>query len=528
MLVLAAAAAHIVYLRFLCDDAFITFRYAQNLAGGHGFVFNLGERVEGYTNFSWLLLCAAMIRLGVTPELGTQWLGGACAILTLACGLYYLREHGTSPWWFALLLAANGGFAAWATGGLETALFTLSVLLAFLGAASALERRDRERPEPARFDHRLALGAAGVLLAALTRPEGLLVAGLLSVALATLAVARRLTFRALAAWAALWALPYACYFAWRVAYFGHLLPNTFAVKSGGTYLLPIGLAYLGTVAQRLHLVGFVIPLLALAIVRRPLGFRSGLGGLAALLVIPYLAFVALVGGDFMDLGRFVVPLLPIVAIPAALGWGALERFLAERMSRPVAIGVVALLLATYAVLNLATSRDSTRAWHRGVDSIGLLRDYRADWTRVARVLTKASTPSDTLAITAAGIIPYYTGLYTIDQLGLVADDLGGYRARRTTNLPGHGKIASGELIMRLRPQFLIGHPVVVDSISEVRPSLMTEPGWADSLNQIYRVIGAEASIDPPRYFALAVRIDRLGAFMANAQLLNPARRQPSP
>jgi hypothetical protein len=43
---------------WMCDDAFITFRYADNLVRGHGLVFNAGERVEGYTNFSWTLWTA--------------------------------------------------------------------------------------------------------------------------------------------------------------------------------------------------------------------------------------------------------------------------------------------------------------------------------------------------------------------------------------------------------------------------------------------------------------------------------------
>ncbi|UCD18706.1 MAG: hypothetical protein JSV44_04065 [Candidatus Zixiibacteriota bacterium] len=36
---------------FLCYDAFITFRYARNLAEGAGAIFNHGERVGGYTSF---------------------------------------------------------------------------------------------------------------------------------------------------------------------------------------------------------------------------------------------------------------------------------------------------------------------------------------------------------------------------------------------------------------------------------------------------------------------------------------------
>jgi len=46
--------------RFLvCDDAFISFRYARHLAEGQGLVWNPEERVEGYTNFLWVLVLAA-------------------------------------------------------------------------------------------------------------------------------------------------------------------------------------------------------------------------------------------------------------------------------------------------------------------------------------------------------------------------------------------------------------------------------------------------------------------------------------
>ena len=45
-------------LRWLSDDAFISFRYAHNVVDGHGLVFNSGEYVEGYTNLLWTLLMA--------------------------------------------------------------------------------------------------------------------------------------------------------------------------------------------------------------------------------------------------------------------------------------------------------------------------------------------------------------------------------------------------------------------------------------------------------------------------------------
>lgn len=61
------AASRAWALRWVCDDSFISFRYARNLAEGHGLVFNAGERVEGYTNLAWTLMLAAGARAGLDP-----------------------------------------------------------------------------------------------------------------------------------------------------------------------------------------------------------------------------------------------------------------------------------------------------------------------------------------------------------------------------------------------------------------------------------------------------------------------------
>ena len=57
------------------DDAFIALRYARNLARGAGLVYNAGERVEGYTCFSWVVIAAALVRLGHEPVRVVQVVG---------------------------------------------------------------------------------------------------------------------------------------------------------------------------------------------------------------------------------------------------------------------------------------------------------------------------------------------------------------------------------------------------------------------------------------------------------------------
>ena len=44
------------YFPYIVDDTFISLRYARNLIDGNGLVYNPGQRVEGYSNFLWVVL----------------------------------------------------------------------------------------------------------------------------------------------------------------------------------------------------------------------------------------------------------------------------------------------------------------------------------------------------------------------------------------------------------------------------------------------------------------------------------------
>src|SRR5262249_46303235 len=149
---------------FLIDDAFISFRYARNLALGRGLVYNVGERVEGYTNFLWTLMMSGAIRLGLDPGVTSQVLGVLAALATLAVLERWALDHG-APAWSALrapgMLAVNASFAAWSTGGLETRFFTFLVV-------AAAWRLHREIHAP----HGIPWSALLFALACLTRPEG--------------------------------------------------------------------------------------------------------------------------------------------------------------------------------------------------------------------------------------------------------------------------------------------------------------------------------------------------------------------
>ncbi len=113
--------------RFILDDAFISFRYAYNLAHGDGLVWSQGVRVEGYTNFLWTVLMSMPIHFGFDPKAFSFLLGLISFALSLVFS-YKLALLLTNSRNTALLvvvfLGSNYTFSSFATGGLETPMQT--------------------------------------------------------------------------------------------------------------------------------------------------------------------------------------------------------------------------------------------------------------------------------------------------------------------------------------------------------------------------------------------------------------------
>ena len=495
-LALALGLVHSRYLWFVCDDAYITFRYGENLARGLGPVFNPGERVEGYTNFLWMLLSALVSGIGGRPEEWMPRVGVACAMVTVAAVMLLAPRPGArfGGAWPGFLLAGSASFAAWSTSGLETALFTMMVTLGYLALV-----------------HRAGAAAGLALgLASLTRPEGIL----LGACAGAYAAFRgdRLGIPRAARWApiACWAACVVPHLAWRVWYYGRWVPNTFAIKTPGLDSLSGGATYLADSLMRLHLYVLAIPLLALLATgvrpaaNGPSAVRRGPWELLAALVLPYLAYVFTTGGDFMPLFRFVAPVLPLIAIAAGAGLDAIAgRFTRRAWGAGLGVAVV----AAFAGLNLIESRHEQKSWDRHrMESVGLTRENTVRWARVAAGLGEMASPSDTLAITAAGIIPYVTRLHTIDMLGLTAPDPSIYRRRASTR-PGHSYYLKGSALAALRPQYLVGHPEVRANPTRLGLTLDLEPEWEEAALREYEMIAYPLPGEPLAFLALGIRRD---------------------
>ena len=310
---------------FICDDAFISFRYVRNLLEGQGLVYNPGEYVEGYSNFLWVLELAAIWGLlGVAPEYAAQWLSVGFTVGTLGAMLWWAAripevERRWLTAWLALgLVGSSATFAVWTSGGgLETRQFTFFIVLAVVCLSLY---RDRKAGLIA-----AALSLAG---AAYTRPEGPLIAAICIgwFVFQRLADGGRLTadWRELRGvdWRGLAYLALPCvgliaaHFLFRYFYYGEWLPNTYYAK----FVRPwyeSGFMYLLTAAMETGLY-LLLPLAWVGLRRQWRERRDGTYALVLLLIGAHLVNVMRIGGDYFEY-RPLDFYWPLLALPASQG-----------------------------------------------------------------------------------------------------------------------------------------------------------------------------------------------------------------
>lgn len=433
VIALGLSVAFVVHARaweFLCDDAFISFRYARNLAEHGALVFNVHvdppELVEGYTNFLWVVVLAGLHGVGVEPPQAaaalTQ-LGALAGLVSATLVARNLRARfdaaAVAPGLRAIdlvpaaLLVAVPEHMVWSHGGLETS-WAGALTLGSIAAWSA----DR---------HRLAAGlAAGT---ALLRADGLLPIAVFGLAWLVLvggpvawrerkASLARLPWRRLLQALMIFAVPLLVHLMWRRAYYGQWLPNTWTIKAHGALLRDTyGTAYVEAWLAALPLL-YVSPLALLLRLRH------------LLLVLPMVAVVIYgwsVGGDFMAYSRFYVVATGLLA--ALVGWLLADaaRLLARRLSVAVASAVaVALGLALAAGLASRTharwQADMAKptGWLDGKWEGVAAMDRFARVGRAVGEWMHDNLPPDTLiSVGAAGAVPYGAGLPVVDAFGLV-------------------------------------------------------------------------------------------------------------
>ena len=505
MVAAAVLVGHARLFDFVTDDAYISFRYARNLALHGQLVFNLGERVEGYTNFLWTVVLALGIKLGLGPVALSRFLGVALGIATLAvvvrmslrlAGETRSRWHLVAP----LLLAATGAYACWCSGGLETQLFTF---LATLGFDLVLGE--------------VALGrgfasAAVLAFAAMTRPEGAMFFALVSLfrLVTNLRRERRLLPRKHElAWAGLFVGLFTPYFLWRWHYYGWPFPNTFYVKSSGAAgTWKLGAYYLRRFCED-YGVHFLLLVVLFGRAARDDTRRRDLRLLAAIVCLAFAAYVVKVGGDFMGLYRFILPVLPLGAVVLAESSRRLYAMLSPRLGAwvpGIALGLVGL---GFVAGSAHTSHEALTfvGADNGIDMPAYLKHYAEERIPVGQWLGRYGRPDDLATFGGAGVIPYYSEIPGFDVFGLVDATIAHDPRMTVSNRPGHQKWGSDEYMLSRRPT-LITHRYCIGS------SCSVENGFPPSGYEWVRAITSEPGHGPSYYSFLKRRDRAFGPFPA--------------
>jgi len=422
------------------DDAFISFRYARNLVEGNGLVFNPGEHVEGYTNFLWTLLAALGIGLGWDPLATTRTVGVAAYLAVILLGVMAVGsklQRGRELGVLALLamLVLPPSYASFAGTGLETSFVGLMMVLT--GMAQLLWDRG---PGWGR-----TLAGVPPLLAVLTRLDAgiAVLASALVIAMAERDSWKTMRARLLPALGPTF-VGLGVQVAWRLHYYGDLLPNTYYAKAAYLFSFGPGVTYLFGFARScpssLLLLGFTV---FAAVAAKDVGTRA-FARYAGMAFLAQAAFLAKVGGDFMEY-RLLWEYWPLLVAGGALGLLALLRE-----------NLVLAVLGAAGTLALARTPVVMEMEHQ-MQSVSEMDEIASRTQRVGRVLDAVLPPGTVIATTAAGMAYHVPHLEVIDQWGL-NDGVLAHLPVDSIRVRGHVKFAPSAYLVARNVNLVFGHP----------------------------------------------------------------------
>lgn len=443
----------------LADDQMISMRYAQHFASGEGLVWNAGgPRVEGYTNFLWVLYMAVFHWIGVPHP----WISaciqasGAAFLLINLIFVKKLAEHMSGGSAAAgVIAAALTAFYVpldnWAFQGTEVSLLTLavtaSVWLAETGSGPA-----------SRLVMYIILGST-----TLVRPDMVVVCA--TVVAALMVVERDLWRRHLLIGGGVIAAFVVVETLFRLVYFGDPLPNTYYLKITG---IPFLMRASRGAFTAVIFVDQIVPFIWLLIRKRRIAPSTG-GRVALAVFVAQLLYSVAAGGDAWEWwggsNRFVAIAMPLffALVSAAL----IQIDWSHAVPRPwqlAAATIVSLVVAN--VLAFALSPV------HGVASRLLLItrppevDTDETHVRAALALRRFTEPSATVAVVWAGAIPYFSERPAIDLLGKMDRRI----AHEPMHLPQTGYRWTGFVPGHLKWDYTY-------SIGELKPDVIQAPLW---------------------------------------------------
>lgn len=377
-------------LSFIQDDAYISYRYIENFLNGDGLVYNIGERVEGFTNFGWVVYLILWGALGLNYIFISQitgfLFGAGIIVLTYFIAMSVFGKNKLLSSVSIMLVAFNLSLANWSPAGLETAAFGFFAMLSVY-----------------LFIQRSWWLIFSILMAVWIRPDGVVIAGLL-ILIEAITTRRmpKLTITCNAVALAL-SVPFV---AFKYIYYGSIIPNPFYAKTGFNLAhLLSGLEYTGTYLSdyAFYGAGLVIPLL----------FYKRLSKSARVvwwMSVLFTLYIVLIGGDVLKVHRFFLPIFGTTAILSILSLQfAAEKFFSHSQRPAVILTVTAGLVA----LTLYLPFDFVKRYN------GFERSFTHKMRTKAIRMKETDSTNFSVALPTIGIFGYeLIGHRIVDMVGL--------------------------------------------------------------------------------------------------------------
>jgi arabinofuranosyltransferase len=451
----------------ILDDAYIFFRYAENIVNGYGFVWNIGEApVEGYTSFLYLFTLIIAKFLAIDLELFAILFGTITSAFTLYFA-YLIYDHlypndqikTSANIITIIILALSPAFTYWSGAGMETSFYSMFLVMTIYYFLKL----------PDSVKNNLLKGILFGLLCVL-RFEAVLffLAALYYLVKEGTSFYRIKIGRNAILFVIGFTLIFGTYFIWRWVYFGYFFPNTFYAKTGGGFQQIVG-GFLYIIKALRLFYGFGwIPIILVMLYFRKSMFTSKAVFLFSIGLVSLITTI-LIGGDYFHLGRFVLPVFPLLFVffPPAL-----EKMLTTRISHlklsPTFSATILLLIVVVLLIAKPVYQDSIYGFKnllKGKKDILVVYDestereivdWQHGWTIMGKKLNQITDKDDYIACVPIGAIGYYSKMKVIDMVGIV-DPVIAHEKLSTDHpikwTPGHTK-GDGNYILSREPKFI--------------------------------------------------------------------------
>lgn len=406
------------YIGALLDDTWIHIHFADNIAQGNGLAYNDGVVTPGATSPLWVLMLGGVFALtdpGINPQvhiaIGLSALGNLLTVAAITGFGWWVSQRAWVGLLAGVITALTGRFIWMGLSGMEVTTFAALAILALWSHTHDMRIRRV-------FGWRTGILAA---LATLARPEGYLLAFLIGLDSLIITPLHERDFKSIRqGWRGIvaYGLLAGSYPLATLMMTGHLLPNTFRVKSQlGKEWPDLPYAYFWT--PRMDHGWLLILLAGLGIGwllwrnwtgRDRTGFAWPIWPIVFVIAVLYLGALHFV----LNNGRYVAPAIPFHALAAAIGIWALTEIISRPLiqrTAPAALGVILVISVFW------MGRNQGAAVANDVGQLYKMHITAAYWFK------QYTRPDAVLALNDVGAIPHIADREVLDMIGLVSPEV---------------------------------------------------------------------------------------------------------